>query len=387
MDSVTGHSKWQDRFAHSGLLVGAILLHLILFLLVATWVVFEAPAQPPSVSFTAVPTKPAPPPPPAPPAASGGESMNNLEPTVQEVPPPMAPSIVTVASPSSFSVSAVKVAIPNLPASSAPPEGSGLSGQDTAGLSTGAGSSPFGSESSSNAAQFQGFLYDLKQTKDRKPTGMDHGQYHAALTKFVAANWSAALLDQYYKSPTALSTSSIFIPTLNAQDGPKAFHADKEVQPNMYVIWYKTKAAPAQDGTYHFVGVADDILLVHVDGKTVLDGSLFPVDNQIQSQQKSYPLTNFRASCPPDNALRVGIPFHARAGEAVDIDVLIGEEPGGYSNYFLYLQREESAYQNQPNGTPLLPIFQLDSNPVHPDGKPTTYPAYSKDMEPWGAGK
>ena len=40
------------------------------------------------------------------------------------------------------------------------------------------------------------------------------------------------------------------------------------------------KAAPTQDGDYRFVGVADDILAVAVDKRTVLDGSLFAVADQ-----------------------------------------------------------------------------------------------------------
>ena len=389
MESVLRHDdKWHARLVKSGYFVGAVLLHLILFLLVATLVVFRPPVREETGTFVQVAVRPPPPPPPAPPAASGGDSMSNLEPTLQTVPPPSAPSVVTTTANSAFTVKSVNIAIPNLPAAISTPSGSGLSGQDAPGSSSGAGSSPFGSDvATAGAAQFQGFLYDLKQTADRKPTAMIPGNYHRTLAKFIDANWDPAILNQYYKSPTALNTSSIFIPTLSAMDGPTAFHVEKEVQPNMYVIWYKAKAAPSQDGTYHFVGVADDILLVRVDGRTVLDGSLYPVATGIQAQQKSYPLVNFRQSCPPDGKLRVGLPFQARAGEPVDIDVLIGEEPGGYSNYFLYMQRDESTYTAQSNGTPLLPVFQLDSNPIHPQSKPLSFPPASGNLEPWGAGK
>lgn len=388
MDSAIVSEKWHSRIIRSGYLVGAILLHLILFLLVATFVVFRAPVKDDDTKFIQVSIKP-PPPPPAPPAAAGGQTMSNLEPSVETVAPPTAPSIVSTTSPSDFSVKSVKVSIPNMPASMSTPEGTGLSGQGAPGPSLGSGSSssPFGSESSVGAVQLQGYLYDLKQTADKKPTNMIPGNYHRKLAEFVAANWNPSVLGTFYKSPTALNTSSIFIPTLSAMDGPKAFHVDGEVQPNMYVIWYKTKAAPSQDGTFHFVGVADDILLVRVDGKTVLDGSLFPVDTKLQAQEKKYETVNFRASCPADHDLRVGTPFHASAGQAIDIDVMIGEEPGGYSNYFLYIQREESTYQNQSNSTPLLPVFQLDSNSIHPVGKPLSWPPFSNDAESWGAGK
>jgi hypothetical protein len=382
------NATWQHRVGRSTYFIGALLLHLVLFLLIATFVVFKSPVKEETAAFRqfAIP----PPPPPAPPAPSGGDAVNNLEPDVQVTPPPTAPSMISTVNPSAFTVKAVKVALPNLPASMTTPTGSGLSGASAPGPGSGAGAgsnaSPFGSETSTGSVQFQGYLYDLKQTADLKPTGLVPGTYHNKLTQFVKANWNPSFLAQYYKSPTALNTSSIFIPTLSAMDGPKVFGVADKVQPNMYVIWYKTKAAPTQDGTYHFVGVADDILVVRVDGRTVLDGCLYPVDAGLRANETTYPLLNFRASCPPDNKLYVGAPFHVSAGQAVDIDVLIGEEPGGYSNYFLYMQRDESTYQPQSNGAPLLPVFQLDSNPIHPQGKPSTYPAFSKDLEPWGAG-
>jgi hypothetical protein len=216
---------------------------------------------------------------------------------------------------------------------------------------------------------------------------MDPSNYHKKITQFIKANWDPGFLAQYYKSPKPLNTSSIFIPTMLALNGPKAFGVEKEVQPNMYAIWYKVRAAPTQDGTYHFVGIADDMLVVKVDGKTVLDGCLFPVDDDVRKKETKYATVNYHPSCPPDSGLYVGVPFHASAGVPVDIDVLIGEEPGGQSNYFLYIQREGSTYQPQSNGAPLLPIFQLDSNPIRPVGKPLTYPPFSSNLEPWGGGK
>ena len=375
--------KWRSRLARSGYFLIALLLHLVLFLMFATWIIFKS-APPPEDNARFVSTTIRTPPPPAPPPPAGGEAANNLEPTTQVAPAPAAPSLITTSVASAFTVQSVKVAIPNLPTSMSVAVGSGLTGHDTPGLSNGAGS-PFGSAQSSGGQLLQGYLYDLKQTADRQPTNMDPGKYHQVIKRFVAANWDGGILGQYYKSPTALNTSSIFIPTIKATDGPKAFGVEKDVQPNMYVVWYKVTAAPSQDGTYHFVGVGDDILVVRVNGKTVLDGCLGEVDPILRKKQTSYTMTNFRPTCPMDAPFWVGSAFHVSAAESVDIDVLIGEEPGGQSNYFLFIQREESTYQTQDNGTPLLPIFQLDPKPVKPDGVPPTYPPFSATPEPWQA--
>ncbi len=63
---------------------------------------------------------------------------------------------------------------------------------------------------------------------------------------------------------------------------------------------------------------------------------------------------------------------------------LIGEEPGGKSDYFLYIQRDESTYEKQSNGSPLLPVFQLDANPIQPAGAPRSYPPFAAPI-PWEA--
>ncbi len=194
--------------------------------------------------------------------------------------------------------------------------------------------------------------------------------------EFIASNWDESLLTPYYKSRVALNTSSIFIPKLDAADGPKAFGVEREVEPNRYLIWYRVTASPPQDGTYHFVGGADDIIVVRVDGKTVFDGSLDAMWSE-RSKETTYPLKTGMGSF---GVLSVGVPFHASAGKPMKIDVLIGEWPGGISSYFLLIEKEKHTYEKQSNGAPLLPIFQLNSDPLTPKG---LFPPFSPTPEPW----
>jgi hypothetical protein len=211
---------WQHSLMRSGYFIGAVLLHLLAFLMLATWIVFKAPIPQVDGNFRTVAIAPPPPPPPAPPAASGGDAVNNFEPSAQAVPTPSVPSIVVTSNLSAFMVKSVAVAIPNLPASTATPSGSGLTGHDAPGEQTGAGS-PFGSADSGNHSQFEGYLYDLKQTRDGQSTNMDSGLYEKKILEFVNANWDEGVLHDFYKSPKALSTSSIFVNIKKAQDGPK----------------------------------------------------------------------------------------------------------------------------------------------------------------------
>ncbi len=364
-------------------MVGAVLFHLILLLMFSTWIIFRAPTPPAdNASFQAVKVAP-PPPPPAPPAASGGEVVNDFEPSVQMAAPPTVPTIVATTSPSTFAIKSVKVTIPNLPpSSSAAAVGTGMSGHDNPGQESGAGS-PFGTSSSSGAPELTGYLYDLKQTRDGQPTNMDSGKYEHTILDFINSDWDESVLKDFYKSSKPLSTASIFVPVINAEDGPKAFGVENEVKPNLYVVLYKVTATPPQPGTYHFVGTADDILFVRVNHKTVLDGTDYGIDRELRDKEKSFQMTNFNPTFPNNANFWVGLPFQVSAGESVDIEILIGEEPGGKSDYFVFYQRDDETYEKQSNGSPLLPIFQLDSKPVKPNSEPMSFPPSATTPEPW----
>ena len=375
---------WRAKLVRSAYLMGAILLHLVLLLIFSDWIVFHAPPPPVDSGFTGSVKLP-PPANPAPPPPSGGASANDLAPSVQTAPLPMQITAISTVNANTFFVSADKVPLPSIPnVSVLPAQGAEIAGHEAAGPSSGSGS-PFGSssESGGGSAMFQGYLYDLKQTRDGQPAQMDAGLYGDIVTKFLKSNWDRAVLDKYYKSDQPLNANSIFIPILDADQGPKAFGVADKVQPNLYLVWYKVSASPPQDGTYHFVGIGDDVLEVRVDGRTVLDGSSRGFDPELRAKQKSYPQSNFDPTYDLNGVLWEGTPFHASAGQPVDIEVLIGEQPGGKSDYFLYIDREESTHTCQSNGSPLYPVFQLDSAPIHPKSAPRSYPPFASSSDAW----
>lgn len=381
MNSNTAKDKWQRRLVRSGYFFGAVLLHLIAIVMLATWIIFRAPEVQSDATF--VQTNVRPPPPPAPPPPAGGDSVSSLEPSVQVAPPPVAISVVTTAAPSNFAIKSVNVKIPNLPSTFTPPAGSGLSGSGAPGEGSGAGS-PFGTSESSGNPMMVGFLYDIKQTRDGQPTGLDPGAYEKKVLEFINSDWDPGVLRDFYKSPKPLNTTSIFIPIIKSEDGPKAFGVENEVKPNEYVVWYKVKAAPPEEGTYRFVGTADDILFIRVNHKTVLDGTDYGIDKELRSQEKSFQMTNFHGTFPNNENFWISLPFQASPSEPVDIDILIGEQPGGHSDYFVFIQKDDKDYPKQSNESPLLPIFQLDAKRVVPKGEPMTFPPFG-DPEPWTA--
>jgi len=221
-------------------------------------------------------------------------------------------------------------------------------------LAKGDDPSVFGQSKQSEAALI-GVLYDLKQTQDHKPTNVDPEVYSTVVDEFLSKGWDEGVLNRYYRVSRPLYTTQIFIPNMDANEAPKAFGAEKTVQPSRWVIHYKGQVSPPESGTYRFWGIADDVMAVAVNGKTVLVGN---------RRDTRLPLTNWQASerdgaHAGDGDLRPGDWMPLKATDIIDLDVIIGERPGGIFNAFLMVEKQGASYNTDRRGHLILPIFQI----------------------------
>jgi hypothetical protein len=187
---------WHERFVRSGYFLGAVLFHLILFLIVATWVIFKAPPPPPTDEFHGVAVK-IPPAPPQPPSSGGAANNPQFEPQALVVPVVTPSTTITTANSSAFTIDASKVmdqALSHMSEQMA--QGTGLS--SGGGGATGTGSA-FGSFNGTSTL-LTGYFIDLKQTSDKKPTGMNVKRYYELLTKYISQGWDDSLLEPFYRS-------------------------------------------------------------------------------------------------------------------------------------------------------------------------------------------
>lgn len=232
-------------------------------------------------------------------------------------------------------------------------------------------SNPFGSSDITSGALI-GTMYDLKQTADRKPTEFtpdtSNEAYQQFIQKFVDGGWNQNVLNRFYKVEKPLGNYQIFIPTMNADAAPAAFKAEQYVKPKRWIIIYHGNFVAPEDGTFRFVGLCDDILVVRLNNNTVMDGSLF-------TAAKSAPRTKLGLAYAGAASLYQmlgGSWFQLSSGQSYAIDIMIGERPGGYFNAFLLIQKQGQNYPPQPGGKdlcPILPIFQVADTPVPPSGK------------------
>jgi hypothetical protein len=198
-----------------------------------------------------------------------------------------------------------------------------------------------------------GIMYDLKQTPDRKPTNENSETYFNVINEFLQKGWDEGVLNRYYRVSRPLYTTQIFVPMMNADDGPKAFGAEKTVRPSLWVIHYKGEVSAPSAGTYRFWGSADDLLATAVDGKTEL---VYYITLPNLPAWKPSESDGAQAA---DGRLRPGDWFTVGPDQIIDLDVIIGERPGGYFNAFLMVEKKGETYKKDGDGHPILPIFQV----------------------------
>ena len=238
--------------------------------------------------------------------------------------------------------------------------------------------SVFGQTQQSEAALI-GVMYDLKQTQSHQGSAVGPTEYSAVVDEFLTKHWDESVLNRYYRVSRPLYTTQIFIPNMQAVLAPKAFGAEKTVQPSLWVIHYKGQVSPPSPGTYRFWGCADDALAVAVNGKT----ELVACRPDMPVPQNGWKQTDPDGAQAADDPLRPGDWFTVKADDIVDLDVIIGERPGGLFNAFLMIEKQGEKYKKDAQGHPVLPIFQIApyDTPVVDDV--TIEPKFAKGYPPW----
>ena len=248
--------------------------------------------------------------------------------------------------------------------------GLGLGGGNGNGGNGGGGNPLFGA---SDGLGLEGTFYDLKQTPDHKPTSMATWGPEAGNSTPIAnwpqippvkesarflrsflTDWNTQLLEDFYQSPSKLYNPQIFIPVLPASEAPRAFKADSSVQPRRWIVIYRAKIVPPKSGRFRFIGRGDDFLVVRIDNNNVLDGTW--VGEEATSGVNARDDVGTAMAGQP---LRAGAWINMQQGLAMNMQVLIGEGPGGDCGFFLFIQEEGVAY---PKGD--YPVFQLADVPV-----------------------
>jgi len=222
-------------------------------------------------------------------------------------------------------------------------------------------------------AALVGIFYDLKQTQRREPVPGNGKDYAKSVDEFLVSGFDEALFNRFFRAGLPLYTTQIATGRLSADAAPKAFGVEGVVKPRHWVVHYKAQIAAPSDGTYRFVGAADDMMAVAINRRVVLVGN--------------HPATKFpvlawkpAADPGPKPAAQPGSTYgdwiDLRADQPVDIDILIGERPGGVFHALLLYQKKGETYPRNNKGEIILPLFQVAELPMDDN-------RYLTDRPPW----
>jgi hypothetical protein len=218
-----------------------------------------------------------------------------------------------------------------------------------------------------------GTFYDLKQKRDRTPSGVDANSYTSIVRNWIDGGLQESALDHYFRAPDQLSALQFMMPKMPAEEAPKAYNVQNEVQPAQWLAHYRGKVSPPKSGTYYFVGAADDVLIVRFGGKLVLDGSW-----EQTSQLTAGHVYHNDYGNHPKNGFIKGEAVQVTAGEWYEIDVVIGERPGGFFWTCLCIEEEGARYRKNKADMPLFPLFRLSSGKLPPSKKANLPPFATK---------
>ncbi|MGJ8654764.1 MAG: hypothetical protein ACSHX8_16000 [Opitutaceae bacterium] len=197
-----------------------------------------------------------------------------------------------------------------------------------------------------------GVLYDLKRNKSGREfdTVKDADNmkqktaYGAEVVSDFARSFNLSKFDRNFtKSTKSLYASYFVIPSQSANVAPKSFSAEKEIEPSLIAAVYTGSYKPVESGRFRFVGKADDVLLIRVNGKLVLDGSW-----AMEQYSNWRPSAKAKQAIEEDQSKYFGLGqpivtgdwFDLTAGVATEIDVLIAEIPGGQFGAYILIEKE-----------------------------------------------
>ena len=219
-----------------------------------------------------------------------------------------------------------------------------------------------------------GIFYDLKQTQQRESVPNAGQNYTPSLDEFVVSGFDETLLNRFFRAALPLYTTQLAIPMMSADGAPKAFGVENVVKPSYWAVHYKAQISPPTDGTYRFVGNFDDLLVVAINRKVVLEGNR-PDTQFVKLGWKE--ATDKGPRVAANHLAKYGDWIDLKAGQPVDIDILIGERPGGQFHGVILYEKKGETYPRDPNGEALLPLFQTAATPAPPDAK------FLTDRPPW----
>ena len=208
-----------------------------------------------------------------------------------------------------------------------------------------------------------GSASDLKVMSTKEDENRQNAKYTEVLQNF-ANSWSVKRLEsRYFKAPKKKFATTFMVPYMRAEEAPKAYAVDDVVQPKRWVAYYTGRIAAPETGRYRFWGIADDVLMVRIKRRLVIDANWPGLKGKITDWDSRDERNRKFKSGDKEQGLVIGDWFHLTKGKPVEMEVLIGEQPGGQFFCRLFIEQDGVEYRKAPDGRPVLPVFKTAEVP------------------------
>lgn len=223
----------------------------------------------------------------------------------------------------------------------------------------------FGGQASTGF-DLKGTYYDLNRTRSGNVNGIEPtSEIGKVVTKFIQTGCNKSVVANYYQSPP-LYAVGVMVPRILSAAGPVAFGQDPDVaRPQGWFVHYEGKLVHPTDIRFRFWGNGDDILVVMVDRKVVLHaGVSYRSPEWVGDYELTPGWTQKGTTMYNLNLGRSGAGWgdwiDLKGGEVHDLDIIIGESPGGAFYAMLNVEVDGVEYEKNQIGAPIFPMFKTD---------------------------
>lgn len=333
--------RWREWFRVTGPVL-SVLFHVVLIFLLVTFVVIDRPvkeAEPIEVTYLE--------------PSDIQDVLDELDeppPEENELENPLTDNLMVQAEPDAVDQKSLDAALPSVQMEDViSPLKISLSQADMDSLN-GRSQTAFGAATGAGG-DLVGRLYDLKRTSSGKPREPNFAE---DIRGILEQKFSKKAFRNFYLVPDPIYFNYLLMNYIPASEGPRAFGAEQYMQPSQFIVHYQGQIQVPASGQYRFVGEFDDILRVLIDGEVVLEaGWGKKVSNwEPRDYVGQHP-------CYTKKALVYGSWVNFSGAQPRRVDIIIGEEPGGYIGGLLMVQKNGTPYETEVNGRPVLPLFTV----------------------------
>lgn len=186
-----------------------------------------------------------------------------------------------------------------------------------------------------------GTLFDFKTSRKGDP--LSKTNVSKVSSEFVKNFRIKDLQKDFFSADKQLFGSYFIIPNTDAKIAPESFGVEGIIEPTRLGAAYQGVFTPQESGKFRFIGKGDDVLIVRVNGKIVLDGSW----NTSYSEWRQSDEAKAADAARKYNRLFGIVPppvtgdwVNFQAGTPVDLDVFIAEVPGGKFGVYLLIEKQ-----------------------------------------------